>query len=237
MDSYIQNLNIDSLTKSNYEYIIPIKQMYYIQNRKVLMSSKELLISIGNSFVNFAIEGKDEVGEHIYKATISKDFLINGLKYFPFYKKYKNAHSIDYCAILIGNKIYGRYYECNTYTLDYEPEVLRKNSITNHNFAFLLDMIAFIGFDDHGKFVSLAFDKDNFTNKEIMKFAILTSANGIRLFRGNFISPFCLELIDIFDDKHSISIIFSEDSNSIKFVDNVISQTNTFYSYYLIRED
>ena len=98
-------------------------------------------------------------------------------------------------------------------------------------------MIAFIGFDEQGKFVSMAFDKDNFNNKEIMKFAILTSANAIRLFRGTFISPLCLELIDVFDENYTISLSFTKDIKSVKFVDDVISKTNTFYSYYLNRED
>ena len=66
-------------------------------------------------------------------------------------------------------------------------------------------MIAFIGFDEQTKFVSMAFDKDNFNNKEIMKFAILTSANLLRLFRGTFLSHFCLELIDVFDENYIIS--------------------------------
>ena len=237
MDNYVSILNLDSLDKSLYTYVIPIKEMYYIQGEKTIMSSKELLIDIRLNEVLFGIEGSDEVGKHIYKAIIRKEFLDQGLKYFPFRKKYVNAHQIDYSGVLYGNKIYGRYWEQYGYSLNYEPSVLEDNSIINHNFCFHLDMISFIGFDEQGKFISIAFDKDNFNNKDSMKFAIMTSSKNIRLFTGNFISPFCLQLIDVYDKDYFITVNFSNNNTSLSFVDYIFSNTGSFYSYYLELED
>ncbi len=237
MENYVTSLNLNKLDKSHFTYIIPIKEMYYIQHKKTPMSSKELLIDIGQNEVIFAIEGSDCIGEHIYKAIIKKEFLDQGIKYFPFHKKYKEAHQIDYSGVLFGNKIFGRYYEQYGYSIHYEPQILAENSIENHNFCFHLDMISFIGFDEEGKFISIAFDKENFNNKNSMKFAIMSSSTKIGLFRGNFISPHCLELIDVFNYNYSVTINFSPCITSLCFVDNVFSKTGSYYSYYLRLEE